>query len=84
MQEVNVDSFVPVNQSEKPCFSRCVGPELWLLILEKVWAKIHGSYDMIMDCQVDEILRDLTGAPVYSYYPSEDDIWPLIIMAEKS
>ena len=31
--------------------------------MEKVWAKIHGSYDRIVSGKVFNCLRDLTGAP---------------------
>ena len=46
-----------------PKFSRGNGPELWVIIMEKAWAKIHGSYDRIVSGVVYLTLRDLTGAP---------------------
>jgi calpain-15 len=46
-----------------PKFSKGNGPELWVIIMEKVWAKIHGSYDRIVSGSVYTTLRDLTGAP---------------------
>ena len=45
--EVVVDSFLPCKE-QKPCFSRAHGSELWVLILEKVWAKLHGDYCRII------------------------------------
>jgi calpain-15 len=32
---------------KRPIFSSANGKELWVLVLEKVWAKIHGSYKRI-------------------------------------
>jgi calpain-15 len=46
-----------------PKFSKGNGPELWVIIMEKVCAKIHGSYDRIVSGSVYTTLRDLTGAP---------------------
>ena len=42
-KQVLVDSYFPC-KSEKPVFTRAKGKELWVMILEKAWAKIHKSY----------------------------------------
>jgi hypothetical protein len=42
-QMVIIDDFFPVRH-QKPVFARSHGKELWVLILEKAWAKIHGGY----------------------------------------
>ena len=56
----------------KPCFSRAVGRELWVLLLEKAWAKIWGSYQNIVAGDCSEALRDLTGAPTRTIYTNEE------------
>ena len=43
---VCVDDFIPCKHHE-PCFARAHGNELWVLIAEKAWAKIHGSYERV-------------------------------------
>jgi calpain-15 len=48
-----------------PCFSSANGNELWVIILEKAWAKVHGSYERIEAGLAHEVMRDLTGAPSY-------------------
>lgn len=43
--QIVVDTFVPVSkESGKPCFSKSRRKELWVIILEKAWAKMHGCY----------------------------------------
>jgi hypothetical protein len=36
-------------------------------LLEKAWAKAHGGYDKINLGKASECLRDLTGAPAWTY-----------------
>jgi len=42
--EVIIDDFFPVGSDQKPYFSHGNAGESWVLIMEKVWAKLHGSY----------------------------------------
>ena len=46
-----------------PAFSKARDGELWPCILEKAWAKVHGSYQAIEKGDPSSTLRDLTGAP---------------------
>lgn len=41
---VIVDDHLPVNKAGKPCFATCRDGEIWVSILEKAWAKLHGTY----------------------------------------
>jgi len=36
---------------------------LWVLILEKAWAKLNGGYDLTDAGFTDEAISCLTGAP---------------------
>jgi calpain-15 len=63
--DVVVDDFFP-SYNGKPAFSRANGFELWVLILEKAYAKVFGSYERIEGGFAEESLRDLTGAPYES------------------
>ncbi len=50
-------------------------------IIEKAYAKAHGSYKAIESGNIDEAMRDLTGAPSFSIKiseKSEDDLWRII------
>jgi calpain-15 len=42
---VIVDDYFPVNQRGEPIFAKPSGNrEIWVMILEKCWAKLNGSY----------------------------------------
>ena len=41
---VIVDDHLPVQKSGKPAFATCRDGEIWVSILEKAWAKLHGTY----------------------------------------
>jgi len=70
-----VDDFIPVKDNDEPCFSRNKGKELWVLILEKAWAKLHKSYDRICYGTPFYTFRDLTGAPTYQYNLTDEGIF---------
>lgn len=60
---MDLDDSVPFVFST-PAFSRSVEGELWVILLEKAWAKLYGSYKQIEAGFPDEPLHDLTGAPI--------------------
>jgi len=59
-EEVIVDDRIPV-RGRTPLYSRGNGNELWVLLLEKAWAKLYGSYGQIEAGLTREALHDLTG-----------------------
>ncbi|XP_019388392.1 PREDICTED: calpain-10 isoform X2 [Crocodylus porosus] len=59
--EVTVDDRLPC-LGGKLCFSQCQTEDVfWLPLLEKVYAKVHGSYEQLWAGQVADALVDLTG-----------------------
>ena len=74
-----MDDYLPCIGDE-PAFSKGHGGELWVLLLEKAWAKVHGSYDRIQEGGSAEPMRDLTGAPCYSYMiKDEPDVFDKVV-----
>ena len=63
---VLVDDRLPFRQKE-PLFSRTHGldkvPQIWAALIEKAYAKLHGSYFALSLGFVDDALEDLTSWP---------------------
>ena len=45
---VVLDDFIPCTLDGFPAFTQAKGPEMWVIFLEKAWAKVHGSYERIV------------------------------------
>ena len=61
-QIVIVDDYFPVYKKNKwPCFSQPHGKELWVMLLEKAWAKVNGGYVNIIGGMSSQALECLTG-----------------------
>lgn len=64
---VYIDDLFPcINVSYGPAFTRSRHNELWVLLLEKAFAKLHRSYMNIESGNCSYALRVLTGAPTKS------------------
>lgn len=86
--QVIVDDFFPVNSDGTLAFS---GPqeergitELWVILLEKAWAKRFRSYWNIDAGFTNESLTDLTGAPcdVFNLQPNPQ-LWKKIFEGDQ-
>ena len=82
-KDVIVDDKFPCFNGE-PAFSKAHGDELWVLILEKAWAKIHGSYERIEAGFAENVLRDLSGAPSEVVHNDDEQLWEKLLKSEKS
>ena len=70
--EVTVDDMVPCYPEGEPLFASGQGNELWVMLLEKAYAKLHGNYYSLQSGLVHEALLDLTGCPTLCYDLSDD------------
>ena len=60
---IDLDEMIPCTGSQ-PAFSKAVNQELWVVMLEKAWAKLYASYKRIEAGYPEEGLHDLTGAHI--------------------
>ena len=67
---------------KEPIFTRGNGAEIWVELLEKVWAKVYSGYARIEAGLTRECLHDFTGAPTQFYLTGDpkqyDKIWDAI------
>jgi len=68
---VTIDDYFPCHPMGGPVFSKAHGNELWVLLLEKAYAKLHGNYFLLRGGFANEGLMDLTGCPSFSFILDE-------------
>lgn len=73
-EDVILDDLIPVKPGlgREIAFNYTQNNELWAILLEKAWAKVHGGYMNTDGGIIREALRDLTGAPCKSYFSRLD------------
>lgn len=83
---VFVDEMIPTREG-RIAYSRAHGQEMWVVVLEKAWAKLHGSYERIEAGDSVNTIRDLIGAPGDSYNMRQADefegLWEKIQKADQ-
>ena len=71
----------------EPIFAAAYGNELWVAVAEKAYAKAHGGYVIIAGGSCGPTLRDLCGAPAYTYHfgggRGVPGLWEKILEGEK-
>ena len=77
-QEITVDDYFPCFANAGPVFSRGIGNELWVLLLEKAYAKLHGSYYALRGGLAIEGLMDLTGCPGHRFDFRQEDVQAML------
>ena len=74
-EEIVIDDNFPCDGKKKvPCFSSGNVNSLWVLIMEKCYAKAYGSYHKIEGGIPEHAMRDLTGAPTVTLDNSNESL----------
>lgn len=83
--QIILDDFIPCRKEDgMPVFSNANGEELWVILLEKCYAKIYGTYDKIEAGLTIEAIKDLTGAPGKSMKNEDVNlVWDFILTNER-
>ncbi|CAD8192249.1 unnamed protein product [Paramecium pentaurelia] len=68
---IGIDDYIPTYYN-KPAFTRGKDQEIWVMVIEKAWAKVFGSYENIEAGFPSEVLRTLTGAPTRSLFTNDE------------
>ena len=85
LQQVVIDDFFPLNKkhnNSKTFLSEEKGL-LWPQIIEKAYAKVFGSYNLISERSMESILKDLTCAPVITLDSFGDNLSKELLEAYK-
>jgi hypothetical protein len=88
--KIVIDDYIPFERTSatesEPLFAKPgLDGALWGPLLEKVWAKINGNYEMTAAGWQHEALRIFSGAPSYDYLTASytcDEMWDIIRSAD--
>lgn len=90
-REFVIDDYFPVVGPGQLAFVKPTHDqrEIWVMLLEKAYAKAYGGYYKLNLGRAGEALRDLTGAPSYGYIMSEcrsdatrrEKVWDKLVSA---
>jgi calpain-15 len=71
---VIVDDWFPVDDAgDEAAFCSSESGEIWGMLLEKAWAKLHGSFQRIESGECYHALQHMTGMPAKTYNHSKED-----------
>jgi len=77
-QSVRVDDYFPCFPGGGPIYSRSNGNELWVMLLEKAYSKLCGSYESIKSGWAYEGMMDMTGAPCKTIRFDDSTVQPRV------
>ena len=86
-EDIVLDDTFPYDPAtDTPAFSKSRSNDLWIMLLEKAWAKVHGGYLNIESGYITEAFNALTGAPVHTYFierGKDEELWQVLQAADQ-
>lgn len=80
---VIVDDWFPV-VDDKPAFCSSESGEIWGMLFEKAWAKLHGSYQRTEGGECYHAVQHITGMPTKTFnHSSQKDIGAFFALLKK-
>eukprot|EP01064_Diplonema_japonicum_P028384 TRINITY_DN4346_c0_g1_i1.p1 TRINITY_DN4346_c0_g1~~TRINITY_DN4346_c0_g1_i1.p1 ORF type:complete len:1097 (+),score=274.82 TRINITY_DN4346_c0_g1_i1:93-3383(+) len=80
---VLIDDYLPITDWGSIAYARGKGNVLWPSLIEKAYAKLHGSYNVMCSGRAKEAFTNLTGAPCSSVsFDEPDAVWAELVKAE--
>ena len=81
---VIVDDYLPLHSDNRTLFAKPGDDSsLWVVILEKAFAKYYGNYKHIHGGLPELAIRTMTGGPFHKYHNYEftvNELWTFIVM----
>jgi hypothetical protein len=82
---VVVDDYFPCDGNGTPCFAQLpANGDFWCLIVEKAFAKLHGSYQGIIGGHTNEALQAFTGGVPITIHMHEGGFEKMATKKKKS
>jgi calpain-15 len=73
--DIVIDEMIPVEPGTlRPKFARTHCNEMWVLLLEKAFAKMYGGYDRLDGGQMHWALTAITGVPSISFNKTQPNL----------
>ena len=86
MRDIVVDDHIPcITGTNNIAFVQCRENEMWVMLLEKAWAKANGTYGKTIAGVTAESLKAMTGAPTIQHRHdqlSADELWHIVKEAD--
>ncbi len=89
-QVVILDDFFPVEQgTNKLSFAKPNGNELWVILLEKAWAKVNGGYANTISGLTTDPVAAITGFTTQAlehkdYETISEELWSILLESDQS
>ena len=74
-----IDDYLPCfYNTEELCFTNCTKNDnvyFWIMLLEKAFAKLYGSYCLLEKLSIEDVLYNLTGSYPKILFNTCNDLW---------